>query len=51
MKRHYLLIFLLLAAGLSACTKDIPETLRQEARLLGYTNVYAPILDVGRDQR
>ena len=23
----------------------------QEARLLGYTNVYAPILDVGRDQR
>jgi beta-glucosidase len=23
----------------------------KEARLLGYTNVYAPILDVGRDQR
>ena len=23
----------------------------REARLLGYTNVYAPILDVGRDQR
>lgn len=23
----------------------------QEGRLLGYTNVYAPILDVGRDQR
>ena len=23
----------------------------EEARLLGYTNVYAPILDVGRDQR
>ncbi|WP_418214670.1 glycoside hydrolase family 3 N-terminal domain-containing protein [Bacteroides difficilis] len=23
----------------------------QEARMLGYTNVYAPILDVGRDQR
>lgn len=24
---------------------------RREARMLGYTNVYAPILDVGRDQR
>ena len=23
----------------------------REGRLLGYTNVYAPILDVGRDQR
>ena len=23
----------------------------EEARFLGYTNVYAPILDVGRDQR
>jgi beta-glucosidase len=23
----------------------------REARMLGYTNVYAPILDVGRDQR
>lgn len=23
----------------------------REARLLGYTNIYAPVLDVGRDQR
>ena len=39
------------------CTWD-PDLIRQvgyitgnEGRLLGYTNVYAPILDVGRDQR
>ena len=27
------------------------ESPSREGRLLGYTNVYAPILDVGRDQR
>ncbi len=27
------------------------EIMGTEARLMGYTNVYAPILDVGRDQR
>lgn len=29
----------------------VGEITGSEARLLGYTNVYAPILDVGRDQR
>lgn len=29
----------------------IGEITGKEARLLGYTNIYAPILDVGRDQR
>ncbi len=29
----------------------IGEITGREARMLGYTNVYAPILDVGRDQR
>jgi beta-glucosidase len=29
----------------------IGEITGKEARVLGYTNVYAPILDVGRDQR
>lgn len=29
----------------------VGEITGHEARLLGYTNVYAPILDVGRDQR
>lgn len=29
----------------------VGEITGREARLLGYTNVYAPILDVGRDQR
>lgn len=31
--------------------RKIGEITGKEARLLGYTNVYAPILDVGRDQR
>lgn len=31
--------------------KKVGQITGREARLLGYTNVYAPILDVGRDQR
>ena len=31
--------------------RRIGEITGREARMLGYTNVYAPILDVGRDQR
>ena len=31
--------------------RKIGEITGYEARILGYTNVYAPILDVGRDQR
>ena len=31
--------------------RNVGRITGQEARLLGYTNVYAPILDVGRDQR
>jgi beta-glucosidase len=31
--------------------EKVGEITGREARLLGYTNVYAPILDVGRDQR
>ncbi len=31
--------------------RKIGEITGQEARLMGYTNVYAPILDVARDQR
>ncbi len=31
--------------------RKIGEITGREARLLGYTNIYAPILDVGRDQR
>ncbi len=31
--------------------RRIGEITGEEARILGYTNVYAPILDVGRDQR
>ncbi|MBO4340678.1 MAG: glycoside hydrolase family 3 C-terminal domain-containing protein [Bacteroidales bacterium] len=31
--------------------REIGEITGREGRLLGYTNVYAPILDVGRDQR
>lgn len=31
--------------------REIGRITGEEARLLGYTNVYAPILDVGRDQR
>jgi len=31
--------------------REIGRITGREARLLGYTNVYAPILDVGRDQR
>lgn len=31
--------------------RRIGEITGREGRLLGYTNVYAPILDVGRDQR
>ena len=34
-----------------ALVRRIGEITGLEARLLGYTNVYAPILDVGRDQR
>ncbi|MGN0188849.1 MAG: glycoside hydrolase family 3 N-terminal domain-containing protein [Candidatus Cryptobacteroides sp.] len=31
--------------------REVGRVTGQEARLLGYTNIYAPILDVGRDQR
>ena len=31
--------------------REIGRITGHEARMLGYTNVYAPILDVGRDQR
>lgn len=31
--------------------REVGRVTGEEARLLGYTNVYAPILDVGRDQR
>lgn len=31
--------------------RQVGEITGREARMLGYTNVYAPILDVGRDQR
>ena len=31
--------------------REVGRITGQEARLLGYTNIYAPILDVGRDQR
>ena len=31
--------------------RRVGEITGREARILGYTNVYAPILDVGRDQR
>lgn len=31
--------------------REVGRITGREARLLGYTNVYAPILDVGRDQR
>lgn len=31
--------------------RQVGEITGREARILGYTNVYAPILDVGRDQR
>lgn len=31
--------------------REVGRITGEEARLLGYTNVYAPILDVGRDQR
>lgn len=31
--------------------RKVGEITGKEARLLGYTNIYAPILDVGRDQR
>ncbi|QOD59606.1 glycoside hydrolase family 3 C-terminal domain-containing protein [Polaribacter haliotis] len=31
--------------------REIGNITGKEARILGYTNVYAPILDVGRDQR
>ena len=31
--------------------RKVGEITGREARLLGYTNIYAPILDVGRDQR
>ncbi len=31
--------------------RQVGEITAREARILGYTNVYAPILDVGRDQR
>ncbi|MEO8376109.1 MAG: glycoside hydrolase family 3 N-terminal domain-containing protein, partial [Candidatus Sumerlaeota bacterium] len=34
-----------------ALVRRIGEITGQEARLLGFTNVYSPILDVGRDQR
>ena len=30
---------------------EVGDITGKEARLLGYTNIYAPILDVGRDQR
>ncbi len=31
--------------------RNVGRITGEEARLLGYTNIYAPILDVGRDQR
>lgn len=31
--------------------REVGRITGREARMLGYTNVYAPILDVGRDQR
>lgn len=31
--------------------REVGRITGEEAKLLGYTNVYAPILDVGRDQR
>lgn len=31
--------------------REVGRITGEEARLLGYTNIYAPILDVGRDQR
>ena len=34
-----------------ALIRKVGRVTGEEARLLGYTNVYAPILDVGRDQR
>lgn len=34
-----------------ALIRKVGRITGEEARLLGYTNVYAPILDVGRDQR
>ncbi len=34
-----------------ALIREVGRITGQEARLLGYTNIYAPILDVGRDQR
>ena len=34
-----------------ALIRQVGRITGREARLLGYTNVYAPILDVGRDQR
>lgn len=34
-----------------ALIREVGRVTGEEARLLGYTNVYAPILDVGRDQR
>lgn len=34
-----------------ALVRRVGEITGQEARALGFTNVYAPILDVGRDQR
>lgn len=34
-----------------ALIREVGRITGEEARLLGYTNVYAPILDVGRDQR
>ena len=34
-----------------ALIREVGRVTGREARALGYTNVYAPILDVGRDQR
>lgn len=34
-----------------ALVREVGRITGREARALGYTNVYAPILDVGRDQR
>ena len=34
-----------------ALIREVGRVTGEETRLLGYTNVYAPILDVGRDQR
>src|SRR5215213_5036896 len=34
-----------------ALVKQAGETVGREAKALGYTNIYAPILDVARDQR